>query len=133
CFPYTTLFRSSSLKFPRKANCSDLKPEELLKLKEYPLCPSRRSVTRMRIMELYEPNLDLDKLELPILDWPTEVITSSSKAEYQKWSSSSAEADFLRQLGLNRAPSALTLVKIASKVNITNDLRNRALVFFASW
>lgn len=34
---------------------------------------------------------------------------------------------------MNRAPSAHTLVKIASKENATEDLRNRALDYFTSW
>jgi Protein of unknown function (DUF3684) len=62
-----------STRFERKTNFSDLKPEELTKLKDYPLCPSSGSLTRMRVKDLYEPGRDLEKLELPILDWPKDV------------------------------------------------------------
>lgn len=61
------------IKYERKANCSDLTPEELQKLKEHPLCPSSFSNTRMLVKDLYEPGQDLEKLELPILDWPKDV------------------------------------------------------------
>lgn len=56
-----------------KANYSDLTPQELTKLKEYPLCPSNRSANRMLVRDLYEPDRDLEKLDLPILDWPKNV------------------------------------------------------------
>jgi hypothetical protein len=67
------------IRLERKANCSDLKPEELMKLKQSPLCPSSCSTTRMRLMDLYEPDRDLEKLQLPILDWPKGVMTFNSR------------------------------------------------------
>ena len=44
-----------------------------MRLKAYPLCPSRGSARRMLAKELYEPSRDLEKLELPILEWPVNV------------------------------------------------------------
>jgi hypothetical protein len=56
---------------------SNLTPEEFQKLREYPLCPSRSDKKRMIVNQLYEPNQDLEKLELPILSWPIEVVSPS--------------------------------------------------------
>ena len=52
---------------------SNLKPEEVQKLREYPLCPSRKHKKRMVVSQLYEPSRDLEKLDLPIISWPMDV------------------------------------------------------------
>ena len=52
---------------------SNLTGEEMKKLREYPLCPSRTDTKRMIVSQLYEPNRDLEKLELPIISWPIDV------------------------------------------------------------
>src|SRR5947207_8731146 len=54
---------------------SNLTPEEFQKLREYPLCPSRSDKKRMIVSQLYEPNPELEKLDLPILSWPIEVVS----------------------------------------------------------
>jgi hypothetical protein len=51
-----------------------LKAEEMQKLREYPLCPSRKdNKKRMVVNQLYEPSRDLEKLDLPIISWPIDV------------------------------------------------------------
>ena len=52
---------------------SNLTPEEFQKLRDYPLCPSRTDKKTMIVNQLYEPNPELEKLNLPILSWPKEV------------------------------------------------------------
>jgi len=52
---------------------SNLTGEEMKKLREYPLCPSRTDTKRMIVSQIYEPNRDLEKLELPIISWPIDV------------------------------------------------------------
>src|SRR5271154_7263187 len=52
---------------------SNLTGEEMKKLREYPLCPSKTDPKRMVLSQLYEPNRDLEKLELPIISWPIDV------------------------------------------------------------
>lgn len=101
---------------------NNLKPDEIQKLREYPLCPSRTDKKRMVVNQLYEPNSDLEKLELPIISWPSE-----------SWRNFSAEARFLYSLGLNRYPSAQTLIQIATKTTTTTEQRNRALDFFTTF
>jgi hypothetical protein len=59
------------------ADESDLTLEEFEKLRDYPLCPSRKDKSRMVVAQLYEPNPDLEKLELPIISWPVEVYPKS--------------------------------------------------------
>ena len=111
---------------------SNLTPEEFQKLRDYPLCPSRSDKRRMIVNQLYEPNPELEKLDLPILSWPIEV-SSSTFSLTQNWRNFSAEARFLYALGLNRYPSAQTLIQIASKTTNTADQRNRALDFFTTF
>jgi Protein of unknown function (DUF3684) len=50
----------------------------------------------------------------------------------QSWRNFTAEARFLYALGLNRYPSAQTLIQIASKPTNSADQRNRALDFFTT-
>ena len=52
---------------------SNLTPEEMKKLREYPLCPSRTDKKRMVVSQLYEPDWNLEKLELPVISWPIDV------------------------------------------------------------
>jgi hypothetical protein len=58
------------------ADHSNLTPEEFQKLREYPLCPSRSDKKRMIVSQLYEPNYEFEKLELPIISWPVEVVSA---------------------------------------------------------
>ena len=55
------------------ANDSNLTSEEFQKLREYPICPSLKDKKRMVVNQLYEPNRDLEKLDLPIISWPIDV------------------------------------------------------------
>jgi hypothetical protein len=50
-----------------------LTAEEFKKLREYPLCPSRKDGNRMVVSQLYEPSVEVEKLDLPIISWPVEV------------------------------------------------------------
>jgi Protein of unknown function (DUF3684) len=50
-----------------------LTAEEFKKLREYPLCPSRKDGNRMVVSQLYEPSVEIEKLDLPIISWPIEV------------------------------------------------------------
>jgi hypothetical protein len=59
------------------ADDSNLTQEEFQKLRDYPLCPSRKDKSRMVVAQLYEPNPDLEKLDLPIISWPVEVYPKS--------------------------------------------------------
>src|ERR1700752_4231181 len=86
------------------ADSSNLTAEEVQKLRDYPFCPSQKDKTRKVVRELYEPNVELEKLELPIISWPIET-----------WRPLSAEARFLYALGLNKFPTAQTLIAIATK------------------
>jgi hypothetical protein len=103
-------------------NGSNLTADEFQKLRVYPLCPSRSDKKRMVVNQLYEPNRELEKLELPILSWPVEV-----------WRPTSQEARFLYALGLNRYPSALTLVQMTARPTITTEQRNRILDFLTTF
>ena len=104
------------------ANVSNLTPDEFQKLRAYPLCPSRSDKKRMVVNQLYEPKRELEKLDLPILSWPPEA-----------WRPTSAEASFLYTLGLNRCPSALTLIQMAARSTNTPDQRNHILDFFTTF
>lgn len=76
----------------------------------------------MVVNQLYEPNRDLEKLDLPILSWPAE-----------SWRPTSQEARFLYALGLNRYPSAVTIIQMAARPTITPEQRNRILDFFTTF
>ena len=73
------LLRCKSIIFQSsKTDYSNLTPEEFQKLREYPLCPSRSDKKMMVVNQMYEPNRDLEKLELPIISWPIDVFSQSN-------------------------------------------------------
>jgi Protein of unknown function (DUF3684) len=52
---------------------SNLTPDEMQKLREYPLCPSQADKKRKVVSQLYEPMREIEGLGLPIISWPKEV------------------------------------------------------------
>ncbi|KAH7875187.1 uncharacterized protein C8R40DRAFT_1105311 [Lentinula edodes] len=65
---------------------------------------TEKSNKRYRAEQLFEPSPIFTQLELPIIDWGTKF----------KWRSSSEEARFLFDLGLQRYPSLSTLVDLCA-------------------
>ncbi|KAJ3749126.1 hypothetical protein DFH05DRAFT_638806 [Lentinula detonsa] len=65
---------------------------------------TEKSNLRYRANQLFEPLPIFTQLELPVIDWGTKL----------KWRSSSEEAKFLFNLGLQRYPSLTTLIKLCN-------------------
>ncbi|KAJ3776520.1 hypothetical protein FB446DRAFT_721234 [Lentinula raphanica] len=63
-----------------------------------------KSNKRYRANELFEPSPIFTQLELPVIDWGTK----------HKWRSSSEEAKFLFDLGLQRYPSLTTIIDLCA-------------------
>lgn len=102
----------------------DIPSEDVKRLRTTPICPAESSSpaagikpTRFLVSELFEPEDNLRRLGLPILQWPG------------PYRNGSAEAKLLTFLGLKSAPSYLELIDIMASAAASGDLalRDRAL------
>lgn len=97
----------------------DIPKEDITRLKNTAICKAESSGgTRLyQVSELYEPNDNLRKLKLPILQWPG------------VWRELSNEAKFLVSLGLKKYPDVQEILRIASNREDA-ALREAALSYF---
>ncbi|KAI5803996.1 hypothetical protein DFH27DRAFT_481023 [Peziza echinospora] len=95
----------------------DIPPEDITRLKGTPICKSEvASGGLYKVSSLYEPNEQLRRLKLPILQWPGE------------WRPASNEAKFLLKLGLQKFPTATDLVGLMGGTD--RPLAELALQYF---
>jgi len=95
----------------------DIPLEDITRLQGTPICKSESPNTGLyKVSALYEPNEQLRRLKLPILQWPGE------------WRPASNEAKFLVRLGLKKCPDVLTLVELMAGVD--RSLAESALAYF---
>lgn len=102
----------------------DIPNEDIKRLRDTPICPaepvSGDQVDKgklYRLADLFEPNDEIRRLGLPILQWPGQ------------WKPSSPEGRFLRQLGLMPFPDVPVLVGILNRAPTNSDLQNAALKY----
>lgn len=97
----------------------DIPKEDITKLKNTAICKAEAvSGARLyKVSELYEPNENLRKLKLPILQWPG------------VWRDTSNEAKFLASLGLKKYPGVQDVLQIAGNREDA-ALREAALSYF---
>ena len=104
----------------------DIPPSDVNRLRTTPLCPaessdpSKATVQRFRLVDLFEPNESLRSLGLQILHWPT------------IYRAGSDEGKFLSFLGLKSAPQVSELVNIMANAAAAGNLvlREGALKYF---
>ena len=95
----------------------DIPPEDITRLQGTPICKSESPSGGLhKVSALYEPNDQLRKLKLPILQWPGE------------WRPASNEAKFLVRLGLKKCPNVRTLVELMAGAD--RSLAESALAYF---
>ena len=95
----------------------DIPSEDIIRLKATPICKPEPPVVGLhRVSNLYEPNDQLRKLKLPILQWPGE------------WRPACQEAKFLVKLGLQKHPDVRTLVALMAGED--RSLAESALAYF---
>lgn len=80
---------------------------------------TKKVYRRYKASELYVPNDTLRALKLPLIDW----------AGKQRWRSTSDEAKFLDDLGLQSSPPLMTLLKLASPETQDPPLQKAALAY----
>ncbi|KAI9822251.1 MAG: hypothetical protein M1832_003074 [Thelocarpon impressellum] len=105
----------------------DIPADDIARLRQTPICPAEKdqdpanpTSRRYKFSELYEPNVSLRSLHLPILQWPG------------VYRSGSSEGKFLASLGLRAVPTVPELVDIMSKAPASGNLalRDRVLTYF---
>lgn len=103
----------------------DIPSEDIKKLRNTPICPAEPTSDDQvdkgklyRLSELFEPNDDIRRLGLPVLQWPGQ------------WRTASPEGRFLRVLGLLQYPDVPILVNILNKAPSNGDLQKAALNYF---
>lgn len=103
----------------------DIPDEDIKRLRNTPICPaeplSGDQVDKGKLYclaELFEPNDDIRRLGLPVLQWPGQ------------WRPASPEGRFLRLLGLMPYPDVSILVEILNKAPSNSDLQKSALSYF---
>ncbi|KAF8427555.1 hypothetical protein EV426DRAFT_545323 [Tirmania nivea] len=95
----------------------DIPSEDIARLRGTPICKSESPSSGLhKVSALYEPNDQLRKLKLPILQWPGE------------WWPTSNEAKFLMKLGLKKCPDVRTLVELMAGAD--RSLAESALAYF---
>ncbi|RPB25707.1 hypothetical protein L211DRAFT_822540 [Terfezia boudieri ATCC MYA-4762] len=95
----------------------DIPLEDITRLRGTPICKSEGlSGGLHKVSALYEPNDQLRKLKLPILQWPGE------------WRPASNEAKFLMSLGLMKCPDVRTLVGLMAGAD--RSLAESALAYY---
>ncbi|KAF8472133.1 hypothetical protein BDZ91DRAFT_491432 [Kalaharituber pfeilii] len=95
----------------------DIPAEDITRLKNTPICKAEPPAQGLfRVSNLYEPNEQLRKLKLPILQWPGD------------WRPSSPEARFLTGLGLKKFPDVRQLVELMAGKD--RSLAESALAYF---
>ena len=95
----------------------DIPSEDIVRLRATPICKSEPPAVGLhRVSSLYEPNDQLRKLKLPILQWPGE------------WRPTTQEAKFLVRLGLQKHPDVRTLVGLMAGGD--RSLAESALAYF---
>lgn len=97
----------------------DIPKEDITKLKNTAICKAEavNGARLYKVSELYEPNENLRKLKLPILQWPG------------VWRDTSNEAKFLASLGLKKYPGVQDVLQIAGNREDA-ALREAALSYF---
>lgn len=96
----------------------DIPLKDIERLKSLPLATAEGTTDRRIVKDLYEPGDNLRLLKLPVISWPKD-----------KWKPHSQEATLLYSLGLQKFPSAKTLIEIAG-TSSDSDVRERALNYF---
>lgn len=103
----------------------DIPSEDIKRLRNTPICPAEPTSGDQvdkgrlyRLSELFEPNDEIRRLGLPVLQWP------------DQWKPSSPEGRFLRILGLLPFPDVPMLVNILNKAPSNSDLQNATLKYW---
>ncbi|GAB7365032.1 hypothetical protein MBLNU230_g5813t1 [Neophaeotheca triangularis] len=105
----------------------DIPADDIKRLRATPICSAetasaddKRKGQLYKPSELYEPNDDLRRLGLPLLEWPG------------MYRPNSPEGRFLHHLGLKTYPSALDIVDILSKAPTSSLLQRSAINYFVT-
>lgn len=95
----------------------DIPPEDIVRLRAAAICKSETPGSGFyKVSALYEPNDQIRKLKLPILQWPGE------------WRPTSNEAKFLARLGIKKCPDVKTIVDLMAGSD--RSLAESALAYF---